>query len=623
MKNIKYLILSLSAACCMTSCLDENPLYTQNNKIVFSNSSNAELALLGCYSYMSTTSAYGQHWQEIPVSGSGFGWSQRSGSDGIVSLQSLSSDGLISTTWNAMYKVISEVNAYLENLNNSGLSDDVKKQYSGEAKFLRAVAYYNLVSLFGDVPFKTTASTSEGITIERTPASEVLGHVIDDLKDAESISDNSDVGRVNSWTVKAFMGKVYYRMAVTGINATENWQNAKAKFDEVYSSNVYALENNFADLFGDWVNDSKESIFQINFSVTSTSCFNRASNRFSPQASTSGINWSTYRATKSAYDMHNGFYPGDPRIDATYLTVHRKRNGNNQANPAPMVGEVLTANDSVYYYPYFTYQVALKTEMKDGKEVVTEYDSIRVKGKGVAPRIFVGRIPYEKFENPANPPLSFFDNLTVPENADAYEKARINAMKELKKKFSESGNTNAWPAHAKLYDQGQIGTASHKNLMVYRYAEMLLLMADVYNELDQKDKAIDLVNEVLARARRSANTAAPSLEPKDWEKSLTKEQVREKIYFELIIELFGEPDMYEMMRIRGTEFLKKALEYHNNHEFTKASDAYYDAAAQKWTDRIYNDGNLTEDFLKMNLLLPIPDSERDANPGITDNNFGY
>ena len=79
----------------------------------------------------------------------------------------------------------------------------------------------------------------------------------------------------------------------------------------------------------------------------------------------------------------------------------------------------------------------------------------------------------------------------------------------------------------------------------------------------------------------------------------------------------------EKRKARGTEYLKKALEYHNNHEFTKASDAYYTAAAQKWTDRIYNDGNLTEDFLKKNLLLPIPDSERDANPGITDNNFGY
>lgn len=622
MKNIKSLILSLSVACCMSSCLDEDPLYTQNNNIVFSSESNAELALLGCYSYMSTTSAYGQHWQEIPISGSGFAWSQRSGSDGIVSLQSLSSDGLISTTWNAMYKVISEVNAYLSNLESSGLSAEIKNQYSGEARFLRAMAYYNLVSLFGDVPFKTTASTSEGITIGRTPREEILAHVIEDLKAAESINKTSDAGRVNSWAVKAFMGKVYYKLAVLGVNATENWNNAKNMFDAVYNSGVYQLENNFADLFGDWVSNSKESIFQINFSVTSTNCFNRASNRFSPTSSTTGVNWSTYRATKAAYDMHWSMYPGDPRIAATFLTQHRERSGNNQANPKAQVGDTPSANDSVYYYPYISYKVQLGSKTVNGKEVAV-YDSIYKNGKGVEPKEFVTRIPYEEMENPANPSLSYLENLEAPANATAYEKARISALKNLKKTFAENGSQQAWPAHAKLYDQSQQGTASHKNLMVYRYAEMLLLMADVYNELGDKDKAISLANEVLARARRSATTTAPAVEPKDWPTSLSTEQVREKLYFERIIELFGEPDMYEMIRIRGTEYLKKALEYHNNHEFTKASDAYYKTAAQKWTDRIYNEGNLTEDFLKKNLLLPIPDTERDANPGITDNNFGY
>ena len=238
-------------------------------------------------------------------------------------------------------------------------------------------------------------------------------------------------------------------------------------------------------------------------------------------------------------------------------------------------------------------------------------------------KIYVGVLPYDKFENPANPSLEYMEGLQIPENASPREKAEIQALKGIRKTFAENGNQNAWPAHAKLYDQNQQGTASHKNLMVYRYAEMLLLMADVYNELDQKDKAIELANKVLARARRSAQTAAPATEPADWSKDLTKDQVREKLYFERIIELFGEPDMYEMMRIRGTEFLKKALEYHNNHEITKVSDAYYKSSSQKWTDRIYNEGNLTEEFLKKNLLLPIPDTERDNNPGITDNNFGY
>ena len=140
MKKYKYWILAIAVASSLSSCLDETPLYSQNNNVVFASESNAELALLGCYSYMASTSAYGQMYQETPVTGSGFGWSQRSGSDGIVSLQTLSSDGLISTTWNGMYKVISEANAFLENLDKSSLPENVKTQFGGEAYLLSEIS---------------------------------------------------------------------------------------------------------------------------------------------------------------------------------------------------------------------------------------------------------------------------------------------------------------------------------------------------------------------------------------------------------------------------------------------------------------------------------------------------
>lgn len=621
MKKYRNIVLALAIAASFSSCLDEEPLYSQNNTIVFASETNAELALLGCYSYMASTSAYGQHFQEIPITGSGFGWSQRSGSDGIVCLQTLSSDGLISTTWNGMYKVISEANAYIENIEASSLDDTVKKQYGGEAKFLRALAYYNLVSLFGDVPLKTVASNSEGITLPRSPREDVFNQIVTDLTDAMGIAEKSDVGRVNSWAVKAFLGKVYYKMAALGINPSENWKNAKNYFDEVYASNVFALEKNFADLFGDWVVNSKESIFQINFSLTSPNCFNRASNRFSPTSSTTGVNWSTYRATKVAYDLHEGTYPEDPRIAATFLTSHRERSGNNQPNPKPQVGDTPSANDSVYYYPYITYKVQLGTKMENGKEVAV-YDSIYKNGKGVEPKEYIVRLPYEQFADPTNPSISYLENLKAPENATPQEKARVQALNKVQEAFVTGGKQTAWPAHAKLYDMNQQGTASHKNLMVYRYAEMLLLMADTYNELGDSKKAIELAEEVLKRARESAG-ATGNGEPKAWSTNLSQEDVRKKLYFERIFELFGEPDMYDMIRVRGTQYLKEALEFHNQHELTKASDQYYIESAQKWTDRVYNNGNLSEDFLKMNLLLPIPDTERDANPGITDNNFGY
>lgn len=53
---------------------------------------------------------------------------------------------------------------------------------------------------------------------------------------------------------------------------------------------------------------------------------------------------------------------------------------------------------------------------------------------------------------------------------------------------------------------------------------MLLMAADVYNELGQTDKAITLANEVLKRARQSGNASQPA----DWKSGLSKEQVREK-----------------------------------------------------------------------------------------------
>ena len=61
---------------------------------------------------------------------------------------------------------------------------------------------------------------------------------------------------------------------------------------------------------------------------------------------------------------------------------------------------------------------------------------------------------------------------------------------------------------------------------------MLLMAADVYNELGQTDKAITFANEVLKRACQSGNASQPA----DWRSGLSKEQVREKIYFERIFE---------------------------------------------------------------------------------------
>lgn len=81
------------------------------------------------------------------------------------------------------------------------------------------------------------------------------------MKDAMAIDSKIVDGRANSWAAKAFLGKVYYKMACLGIDETANWTNAKNMFDDVYEAHIFDLEPKFGDLFGDYVTGSKEAIF--------------------------------------------------------------------------------------------------------------------------------------------------------------------------------------------------------------------------------------------------------------------------------------------------------------------------------------------------------------------------
>ena len=102
--------------------------------------------------------------------------------------------------------------------------------------------------------------------------------------------------------------------------------------------------------------------------------------------------------------------------------------------------------------------------------------------------------------------------------------------------------------------------------------------------------------------------------------------MREKIYFERIFEGAGEPEMYQKMRLRGTELLKKASRSTMGMELFKNQWPIIPKGNGNWGERIFNDGNLNdENFLKKNLLLPVPKDEIDTNSALdySDNNYGY
>lgn len=142
MKTLKYIILLLGISL-LSSCLDEEPKYSMDNKVQFSTVANAQMALDGCYGYMTTHSVYGHFYVELTVGGSGFGWFQTNGSyqDDYTSLRARLSDDLNQGVWEGLYKVVNETNSFIANIADSPLDENVRVVMAAQAKFLRALAY--------------------------------------------------------------------------------------------------------------------------------------------------------------------------------------------------------------------------------------------------------------------------------------------------------------------------------------------------------------------------------------------------------------------------------------------------------------------------------------------------
>ena len=568
MKKLK-LIYFLLAICTFSSCLDEDPQYALNSESVFLDENTAQLALLSCYGQLTTYDGFGQAAQELLVGASGLGWAQTNASDQdrYVSLNVSSGCVITKMFWRSLYKTVSETTFFIENMKESPLDEDFKTGLVAQAKFLRGFSYYHLLTTFGGVPLRNTIPSLKSLSIPRATEEEIAAQIESDWKDAiGGLTETADAGKASGLAAHAYLAKLYWYFACQGKQASGNktyWELALEQCEFVYGK--FQLEPNYSNLFVQHSN-SKESIFQLNFSTESSTTGNRGSWIFAPQNSTAGISWGRIRISKAFHDYLKGTYPDDPRYSATVLSTWvNKSNGENQ-----------------FAYPKLSY--------KEGR--VTHNVEIN----------------YSICNDPTNP--------TVEELEAVDDK--------LVKRFVQpTGEHYGWSYYKKAMDLNSTAQNSHMNLIVYRYADFLLMMADVLNESGETGKAISLVKEVLQRARQSGTPNA--VYPKDWETNLTKDQVRDKIFWERLVELAGEQTMYCDARRRGTEYLKKVLEIQNNHHITRAIVENKELGEHRFKERLFNNGDLTENFLKKNLRLPIPQEELNTNESISagDQNYGY
>ncbi|PWJ56706.1 putative outer membrane starch-binding protein [Dyadobacter jejuensis] len=246
--------------------------------------------------------------------------------------------------WKLSYSGITRCNKLLAELDREGVAwSDLafKERSAGEAYFLRALYYFNLVRQFGGVPLVTEPINSqEAVGVKRATEAQVYEQIIADLQASESrflkATAKKENGRANEWAAKGLLAKVYLTL--------KEYQKAEEQLLAVINSGQYTLLPNYADLFNPAAKDFKETIFAVQFAESSAETSNRFIFWFAPHTSAGnvtkrpniniiGAGWN-----QPTDDLIAAFEPGDSR-KAVSIGFWEGKDWDNQIRPIPYVGK--------------------------------------------------------------------------------------------------------------------------------------------------------------------------------------------------------------------------------------------------------------------------------------------
>lgn len=168
----------------------------------------------------------------------------------------------IDLAWQEHYDGINRANEVITKVPLIAMDTQLRDRIVGEARFIRALLYFNLVRLFGSVPLVLTPTTSaEGIDVEQASVEAVYAQILKDLTDAEAVLPltytGSDVGRASKGAAKGLLAKVYL--------TRQQWSLAAQKCQEIIDSKTYELWDDYAKVFQVGTENQKEVLFSVQF----------------------------------------------------------------------------------------------------------------------------------------------------------------------------------------------------------------------------------------------------------------------------------------------------------------------------------------------------------------------
>lgn len=173
------------------------------------------------------------------------------------------------TYWTSHYKGIANANLAIAKIPGIPMNEVAKKKNLGEARFLRALYYFELVRIFGSVPLITEPVDLGSKDLFPDPASieNIYKLIESDLLEAEKsgLAARDATGRVSIGAVKSLLSSVYLTMAGFPLNKPENFAKAAEKALDVMNSNQFSLFTSYDDLHLASRKNSGENIFQVQY----------------------------------------------------------------------------------------------------------------------------------------------------------------------------------------------------------------------------------------------------------------------------------------------------------------------------------------------------------------------
>ena len=275
-------------------------------------------------------------------------------------------NSMIANFWKAAYKVINRTNTVLGRIDGIEINTELANRYKLECKFIRALMYFNLVRVYGDVPLVLKEiSISESYDILREPKENVYNQIIADLKEAQDLPvsySTAEDGRATQGAAKALLANVYMTL--------HKYAEAETILAEIINSGRYSLLENtpgslnidgYKNVFSPVNHNSKEGIFEIQFLKGGYGEGSNYANNFAPE--NSGTNVVAVGGTGGnnipEMDIYNAYEEGDLRRDFSMSLGYYDNRKNNEWVESRYVCKFMDVpyqnNDASNNYPVIRY----------------------------------------------------------------------------------------------------------------------------------------------------------------------------------------------------------------------------------------------------------------------------